>query len=58
MNKKLTLLITIMLISVPLTGCTGEDEDKIDQLEINIQNNQSMMNELNSTVEGLSLIHI
>ena len=53
MNKKLTLLITIMLISVPLTGCTGEDEDKIDQLEINIQNNQSMMNELNSTVEGL-----
>ena len=53
MNKKLTLLTTIMLISVSLTGCTGEDEDKIDQLEINIQDNQFMMNELNLTVEGL-----
>jgi general L-amino acid transport system substrate-binding protein len=42
-----------MLISVSLGGCTGEDEAKIEELEINIQDNQSMMNELNLTVEEL-----
>ena len=53
MNKRLTFLITIILLSVSLTGCTGEDENKINQLEIQIQEDQYLMNELNLTVEGL-----
>ena len=53
MNKRLTFLMTIILLSVSLTGCTGEDENKINQLEIQIQEDQYLMNELNLTVEGL-----
>jgi len=40
MNKRLTVLMVIVLFSVSLTGCTGEDENKINQLEIQIQENQ------------------
>ena len=53
MNKRLTVFMTVMLLSVSLSGCTGEDENKINQLEIQIQDKQDLMNELNLTVEGL-----
>ncbi|RJU82916.1 MAG: hypothetical protein DWB93_03960 [Candidatus Poseidoniales archaeon] len=53
MNKRLTIFMTVILLSVSLSGCTGEDENKINQLEIQIQDNQYLMNKLNLTVEGL-----
>jgi general L-amino acid transport system substrate-binding protein len=53
MNKKITVLIAIMILSVSIAGCTGDLENDIDKLENQIQDNQAEMSDLNSTIDGL-----
>ena len=54
MNQKYAVLIAILLSSVSISGCMGEDgSERIDQLEVEKANYQGMMASLNQTLDGL-----
>lgn len=54
MNEKYAILIAILLSSVSISGCTGDDgAERIDQLEAEKVNYQGMMASLNQTLDGL-----
>ncbi len=54
MNEKYAILIALLLSSVSISGCMGDDgEERIDQLEAEAINYQGMMASLNQTLDGL-----
>ena len=54
MNQKYAVLTAILLSSVSISGCTGDDgAERIDQLEVEKANYQGIMESLNPTLEGL-----
>ena len=54
MNQKYAVLTAILLSSVSISGCTGDDgAERIDQLEVEKANYQGIMESLNQTLEGL-----
>ena len=54
MNEKYAILITVLLCSVTITGCIGDDsEERIGQLETEAIEYQGMMASLNQTLDML-----
>ena len=54
MNEKYAILIVVLLCSVTITGCIGDDgEERIEQLETEAIEYQGMMASLNQTLDML-----
>ena len=54
MNEKYAILIAILLCSVAITGCIGDDsEEMIEQLEVEANESKAIMESLNQTIEAL-----
>ena len=54
MNEKYSILIALLLSTVSISGCMGDDgEERIDQLEEEAINYQGMIASLNQTLDGL-----
>ena len=54
MNEKYAILIAVLLCSVTITGCIGDDsEERIDQLQTEAIEYQRMMASLNQTLDML-----
>ena len=52
MKEKYAILIAILLCSVTISGCMGDDsEERIDDLEVEIIQNKGFMESLNQTIE-------
>ena len=56
MNEKYAILIALLLISVSLSGCLGDDsEERIDQLEVEALSYRDTIDSLNQTVDVLEV---
>ena len=54
MNERYAILTAVLLCSVTITGCIGDDsEERIDQLETEAIEYQRMMASLNKTLDML-----
>ena len=52
MKEKYAILIALLLCSVTITGCMGDDsEARINELEVEIDENKGIMESLNRTIE-------
>ena len=58
MSDKYPILIALLLFSVSISGCMGDDgEERIDQLEAEAINYQEMVESLNQTLDALEGRH-